>query len=109
MSVALPRAKRRIGIASQVFVGLGLGLLVGLFFGERVAFLKVGGDAFIALLQVTVMPYVVVALVTSLGRLTLSEATALGLKAGSILLVLWAIGLVVVFLTPLALPDWPSA
>jgi Na+/H+-dicarboxylate symporter len=109
MSVAFPRAKRRMGIASQVFIGLGLGVLVGLFFGERVAFLKVGGDAFIALLQITVMPYVVVALITSLGRLTLSEATALGLKAGGILLVLWAIGFVIVLLTPLALPDWPSA
>ena len=109
MSVASPRTKRRIGIASQVFIGLGLGVLVGLFFGERVAFLRVGGDAFIALLQITVMPYVVVALITSLGRLTLSEATALGLKAGSILLVLWAIGFVIVLLTPLALPDWPSA
>ena len=43
--------------ASQVFIGLGLGVLVGLFFGERVAFLRVGGDAFIALLQITVMPY----------------------------------------------------
>ena len=109
MSVASPRAARRIGIASQVFIGLGLGLLVGLFFGERVAFLHAGGDAFIALLQITVLPYVVVALITSLGRLTLGKATALGLKAGGILLVLWAIGFAVVLLTPLAFPDWPSA
>jgi hypothetical protein len=36
-------------------------LLVGLFFGERAAFLRAGGDAFIALLQITVLPYVVVA------------------------------------------------
>ena len=56
MGVALPEARRRIGIASQVFIGLGLGVLVGLFFGERVAYLKLGGDAFIALLQITVLP-----------------------------------------------------
>jgi Na+/H+-dicarboxylate symporter len=110
MSVASPRAAaRRIGIASQVFIGLGLGLLVGLFFGERAAFLRAGGDAFIALLQITVLPYVVVALITSLGQLTLGKATALGLKAGGILLVLWAIGFAVVLLAPLAFPDWPSA
>jgi Na+/H+-dicarboxylate symporter/ABC-type amino acid transport substrate-binding protein len=109
MSVALPRARRRIGIASQVFIGLGLGVLVGLFFGERVAFLKLGGDAFIALLQITVLPYVVVALIGSLGRLTPGQAKALGLKAGTVLLVLWGICLVLVLLTPLAFPDWPSA
>jgi proton glutamate symport protein len=82
--------RRRIGLAAQVFIGLGLGLLVGIFFGEDVAFLKVGGDIFIALLQITVIPYVVVALITSLGRLTLGEAKALAVKAGSVLLLLWA-------------------
>ena len=103
------RKKRRLGIATQVFIGLGLGILVGAFFGEEVAFLKPGGDAFIALLQITVIPYVMVALITSLGRLTLDDAKALALKAGSVLLVLWAIGLAVVLAAPLALPDWPSA
>jgi Na+/H+-dicarboxylate symporter len=104
-----PLKKRKIGIATQVFIGLGLGLLVGVFFGEDAAFLKIGGDAFIALLQITVIPYVMVALITSLGRLTLADAKALGLHGGSILLVLWAVGLVVVLLSPLAFPDWPSA
>jgi len=95
MSTAVEPRRRRLGIATQVFIGLGLGLLVGLFFGEKAAFLKVGGDVFIAALQITVIPYVVVALITSLGRLTLDQAKALGLKAGGVLLVLWAIGLTV--------------
>ena len=98
-----------MSVATQVFIGLGLGLLTGLFFGERVAFLRVGGDIFIAALQITVIPYVMVALITSLGRLGMRDAKLLGLKAGSVLLLLWAIGLSVVFLAPLAFPDWPSA
>jgi len=109
MSSVQPRKNRRPGLATQVFIGLGLGILVGVFFGEKVAFFKIAGDGFIALLQMTVIPYVVVALITSLGRLTLADARELGIRAGSVLLVLWLIGLVVVFLTPLALPDWPSA
>lgn len=109
MSTEVAPKKRKLGIATQVFIGLGLGLLVGIFFGDEVAFLKIGGDAFIALLQITVIPYVMVALITSLGRLTLADAKSLGLKGGSILLVLWAVGLVVVLVSPLAFPDWPSA
>jgi Na+/H+-dicarboxylate symporter/ABC-type amino acid transport substrate-binding protein len=105
---AVPK-KRRFGIATQVFIGLGVGMLVGIFFGDKVAFFKLAGDAFIALLQITVIPYVVVALITSLGRLTLADAKSLGLKGGGILLVLWAVGLVVVLVSPLAFPDWPSA
>lgn len=105
----LPVRRKRLGIASQVFIGLALGVVAGVFFGEEVAFLKIGGDAFIALLQITVIPYVVVALITSIGRLTLDDVKRLAIRGGSILSVLWAIGLVVIFLTPLVLPDWPSA
>jgi proton glutamate symport protein len=74
------RKRRRFGIATQVFIGLGGGILVGIFFGDKVAFLKIAGDAFIALLHITVIPYVVVALISSLGRLTLADAKSLGLK-----------------------------
>jgi proton glutamate symport protein len=101
--------KRRVGLATQVFIGLGLGILVGVFFGEAAGILKVGGDAFIALLQITVIPYLVVALITSLGRLSLAEVKQLGVKGGAILLVLWAVGLLVVLASPLAFPSWPSA
>ena len=80
MKISSPEAtRRRIGIPTQVFIGLGLGLLVGVFFGEQAAFLGIGGDIFIAALQITVIPYVVVALITSLGRLTIDDAKALAL------------------------------
>jgi Na+/H+-dicarboxylate symporter len=95
--------------ATQVLLGLGLGILTGVFLGEAVGFLKVGGDAFIALLQITVLPYVIVALITSIGRQTLQSVKALAISAGSLLLGLWALGLLVVLSFPLALPDWPSA
>ena len=109
MSAAPKVRKRRhvLGGATQVLLGLGLGILAGVVFGEAVGFLKVGGDAFIALLQITVIPYVVVALITSIGRQTLQGVKALGINAGSVLLVLWALGLLVVLSIPLALPDWP--
>jgi proton glutamate symport protein len=102
-------SRDRIGLATQVFIGLGLGVLVGVFFGERASVLKIGGDAFIALLQITVIPYLMVALITSLGRLSLGDVRQLGVRGGAILLVLWAIGLLVVLVSPLAFPSWPSA
>ena len=100
---------RRLGLAEQIMIGLVLGVAAGVFFGEKVGFLKVAGDAFIMLLQVTVIPYITVSLITALGRLTLKDAKLLGLKAGSVLLLLWVIGLAVVLLAPLAFPQWPSA
>ncbi len=98
----------RLNVATQVLIGLALGVLAGVFFGEGVGFLKVAGDAFIKLLQMTVIPYIVVALVTGLGKLEYQQARKLVLSGGGVLLALWGIGLTVVFLAPLAYPDWPS-
>jgi len=100
---------RRRGLAERVLIGLVLGIAAGVFFGELAHALKIVGDAFIMLLQVAVIPYIVASLMTALGRLTLDDAKKLGLKAGGVLLVLWGIGVVVLLLTPLAFPDWVSA
>ena len=99
----------RINLATQVLLGMLLGVLTGIFFGEMVDFLKVAGQAFIMLLQMTVIPYIVVALIVGIGQLSYAEAKRLAVSGGGILLVLWGIGLTLVFLSPLAYPDWPTA
>ena len=99
----------RPGLAEQVLIGLVLGIAAGIFFGEMARALGVVGDAFIMLLQVAVIPYIVTSLITALGRLTLDNAKKLGLRAGGVVFVLWGIGVAVLLLTPLAFPDWPSA
>ena len=101
--------KFRVSLATQVLIGLALGLAAGVFFGEMVAFTKIAGDAFVRLLQVTVIPYIIVSLITALGRRSYDEVKSLGLKAGGVLLILWGVGLVVVFLAPLSFPNWPSS
>lgn len=85
-----------------------LGAVTGLFFGEIVSPLKMVGDAFIMLLQITVLPYIGVALVTGLGRVDYDEVRKLAVKAGGILLLLWAIAISLVLVLPLSYPDWPS-
>ena len=106
---AQAESKPRFPLAAQVLIGLVLGVTTGLFFGEMVAFLHIVGEGFIKLLRMTVIPYIVVSLIGSLGRLSLAEAKNLALKGGAVLLVLWGIGIVLIFLAALALPIWPSA
>jgi Na+/H+-dicarboxylate symporter len=50
-----PREKLRLSISTQVFLGLVLGLLAGVRFGERLAPLQAVGKAFIVLLQMPVL------------------------------------------------------
>jgi Na+/H+-dicarboxylate symporter/ABC-type amino acid transport substrate-binding protein len=98
----------RIPLATQVLLALAIGALTGLFLGPIVAPLKIVGDTFIRLLQITVIPYISVAMITGLGRLSFVEVKRLAAKGGSILMLLWGIGITLVFLLPLAFPNWPS-
>ncbi len=55
-------------LGTRVALALVLGLGVGLFFGESVSFLKDIGRAFILLLQMIVLPYITLSLITGLGQ-----------------------------------------
>jgi Na+/H+-dicarboxylate symporter len=98
-----------MNLSTKIIIGLILGIAVGLFFGEEVAFLKYGADAFILLLQMSVLPYIVVALIGGLGGLTLEQAKALASRGGIVLLLLWGVTLAVLLVAPLAYPEQESA
>jgi len=89
---------RRLSLSGQVMIGLVLGVAVGVFFGEMVSWLKVVGDIFIKLLQITVIPYISFSLITGLGELSFDEVKRLAFKGGSILLLVWAVTLAIVVL-----------
>ncbi len=56
--IKLPRS-----IVAQVVLALLLGVACGVFFGEFTADLQMLGDAYVRLLQMTALPYVVAALI----------------------------------------------
>jgi len=93
----------------KILVGLGAGIAVGLFLGEKVGPLAVLADGFVKLLQMTVLPYVTVSIITSLGTINMAEARRLGIRAGAVLLSLWAIALFYAFLFPLVFPSAETA
>ncbi len=105
---ARKRRRRPLNLATQVFIGLFLGLATGVFLGEAAAPLRLVGDAFLRLLQITVIPYIVVVLITGLGRLTYNQVKKLAFGGGSVLLLLWAIGIILIVSLPLSFPDWPA-
>ncbi|MEP4148177.1 MAG: cation:dicarboxylase symporter family transporter [Halioglobus sp.] len=98
----------RISLGGLIFLALVLGIAAGLFFGELVAPLEHVGIAFIRLLQITVIPYISVALITGLGRLEYAEVKRLAVRGGAVLAILWVIAISILFVLPLSFPDWPS-
>lgn len=100
---------RKLSLSAQVFIGLGLGLLAGLFFGEVIAPVVVVGEIFVGLLQMTVLPYILVSLITSVGRLSYDEIRILAARGGRFILLFWAIALIATLAFTMAMPNWTSA
>ena len=96
---------RAVSLSKQILVALVAGVAVGLFFGDKVAFLEIGGRAFVQALQVTVLPYVAGSLIAGFGSMKREDARLLASRGGLLLVALWGLSLGLVFLFPLALPS----
>ncbi len=90
-------------------VGLLLGILCGVLFGEYCAALQIVGQAYVGLLQMTVLPYLTISLIAKTGRLDLHQARKMGLAALVVLLVFWVIGIALVVAVSAILPPIEGA
>ena len=95
-------------LSSRIFVGLGLGVVTGLFFGELVADFELLGDLFVGLLQITVLPYIMVSLIAGFARLEVHQAGKLAIRGGGTLFLIWGVALFVIFISALSFPDLDS-
>ena len=90
---------------TRVILGLVLGVFTGLFFGELAGNLEIFGEAYIRLLQMTVLPYVALSLICNIGRLSSGQGGALARITAAVLGLLWVIGLASLVLG-LSFPHW---
>ena len=98
VSAAMPASSRRI------LVALVSGIALGIFLGDLVAPLHWVAEAYIKLLQMTVLPYVTVSIIGGLGRLGPGAARVLGTRTVAVLATLWGLAILFMFLIPLAFP-----
>ncbi len=102
------KPKKKMSMSTLVLLSFAVGIICGLIFGETVAWMAVVGDAFIKLLQMTVIPYIIVSLISSLGVLSYEQAKSLGINVGKLMLIIWGFGLVAMFSIKLTFPEWEA-
>ena len=107
----MPVAKlyNKLSRFQRVIIALILGILAGIFVGEPAGSLEFLGNAYIRLLQMTVLPYVLVSIIGGLGRLDSRMAASIGIKAVQVILFLWLAVMLTLLLLPLAYPNWETA
>jgi Na+/H+-dicarboxylate symporter len=93
----------------NILIGLALGVATGLFLGEKAQGFQLVAEAYLRLLQMTLLPYVMVSLIEGIGSLDGARARHLFVRVGTLSLVLWALALGAVMLMPLAFPEIESA
>ncbi len=93
----------------QILLGLFLGIFLGLFLGELASPFSIGGNVYIALLQMTVLPYIVVSLIANLGRVSWAQSRNLLLSAVAVLALLLLLGMILLAVIPTAFPTWETA
>jgi len=98
-----------LSLSARILIGLGAGIFSGLFFGEPAAVLQPVADAYIRLMQMTVLPYLISSLVLAFGQLDAGEAKRLAKRGGLLLLLVWAVTALVILTIPMTFPDYDSA
>ena len=98
-----------MSLSRRILIGLAAGITLGLFLGEQSTALKWAADGFVKLLQMTVLPYVTLSIIGSLGTLEIAQARALAWRVGAVVAGLWLIALTFALLMPLTFPDAESA
>ncbi len=92
-------------LTRRILIGLLLGIFTGFFLGEYASTLAVVGKAYVGLLQMSILPYMVVSLIGGIGQLSYGKARNLAATGGVVLVGSWLLAFVVVFLLPLAFPS----
>ena len=99
----------RIGFTVQVFASIIAGALAGLFFGEMIAVLDPVGQVFIKLLQITVIPTVIIFIITGIGTISEADARDFLRKLVGVVFLLWVLGVLVFFAAQYAFPPVQSS
>jgi len=97
--------KKGISLSTQILIGLTLGLFVGLFLGDKASVLAIVGKAYVGLIQMSILPYMVVSLMLGIGSLSYEKAGKLAITGGIVLVASWFLAFAIVFLIPLAFPS----
>jgi Na+/H+-dicarboxylate symporter/ABC-type amino acid transport substrate-binding protein len=98
-----------LSLPQWVLLGLILGILTGIFFGDYCSVLAPLSDAFVKIWQITVLPSVAISLIVGVGSLKKNDAKNVVVKAGLVLVMFWIIGTAVFFSLQLAFPAIENA
>ena len=99
----------RLSLNAQILIGIFSGILLGLFFGDSCSIFKPFATAFIEIMQITVLPYLIVNLVAGIGSMDRSDARSIVIRGGKVMLLFWALGTIAFYSMQFTFPTLSRA
>ena len=103
------KERRRLSTSSWILIGLGLGALSGILFGELMEPLGVAGDVYIRFTQITVLPYILLSLIHGVGSLRRDTAKRLATRGLPVVLMFWIVIIAVYLIVSTSFPPRTAA
>lgn len=100
---------KKLSTSARCFLGMGLGVLVGVLIGPYAAWFNAPSSVFLQLLKMTVIPYLVVSLVMGLGSLTPTLVARVGKASLMAIVSIWLLSIGVVYSLGVTFPQDGSA
>ncbi len=88
----------KISLAYQMLIAMVLGIFCGLFFGDRTEILSPYSSAYVMLLKITAIPYLVVAIIYGIGQLDATSAKLILKKGIPFILMAWVINIFIIYM-----------
>lgn len=99
----------KISLTFQMAVATILGILFGLFLGDLCDVFTPWTTAYIMLLKITAVPYLIVAIIQGLGQLSSSQAKQILQKGLIFISLAWSINIAMIYATKFAFPQAASS
>jgi Na+/H+-dicarboxylate symporter/ABC-type amino acid transport substrate-binding protein len=98
-----------MSLTRRILLGLVLGVFAGLFFGESLTVLQPLADTYLRLSQMAVIPYLILSLTISVGRMSAHTASKIGKWGFVLMLFFWFLTLVLLAVSPTVFPVFQNA
>lgn len=94
----------RLSLATQMAIATFLGIICGLFFGDYCTIFAPWGTAYVMILKITTIPYLICAIIHGIGRLASTTAKEILQKGLIFIGSAWAINISMIYLTVFLFP-----
>ena len=88
-----------------ILIGILAGAACGLFFGEKASILEPFAMAFIKIMQISVLPFLVASIISGVSNLKVTEAGKIALKGGLVVISFWVVSIVAILFIARSFPQ----